>query len=107
MSKATLIEQLALLKGMTLRTGAIHEAQALQLKNWPMLIPDVDKAEAQVDTERKIITYKCETKSSRATKKKRETMDNIVIWTRKILWDDAAVVFILNDKTVYDTRNIE
>jgi hypothetical protein len=107
MSKATLMEQLALLKGMTLRTGAIHEAQALQLKMWPMMIPDVDKAEAQVDTERKIVTYKCEAGSTRATKKKRETMDNIVTWTRKILWDDTVVVFILNNKTVYDTRNIE
>jgi hypothetical protein len=105
MASATFLEQLALLKTMTLRTGSIHEAQALQLKMWPLLIPDVTKAEATVDSERKLVTFKCEATSSRATKKKRETMDNIILWTRKILWDESAVIFVINDKTVYDTRN--
>ncbi len=105
MTSATFLEQLALLKTMTIRTGAIHEAQALQLKMWPLLIPDVAKAEAHVDTERKIVTYRCKTKSNKNAKKRTDTMDNIVTWTRKMLWDDSTVIFIVNDKAVYDTRN--
>lgn len=105
MTSATFLEQLALLKSMTVRTGAIHEAQVLQLKMWPLLIPDVNKAEASVDTERKMVTYKCETDSNRPTKKKAQTMENIAIWTKKMLWDETVVVFTLNGKKVYDSRN--
>lgn len=105
MTAASFKEQLALLKAATVRTGAIHEAQALQLRMWPLLIPDTKSATAKVDTERKIVTYECKTTKAKLTVKAKTIMKNITIWTRSILWDDTTIVFKLNGKVVYDSRS--
>ena len=104
MSAASFKEQLALLKTATVRTGAIHEAQALQLKMWPLLVPGVKSASAKVDTERKIVTFECKSSGNRITKKVRHTILNLTLWTRTLLWDDTVVVFKMNGKVIHDTR---
>ena len=102
---ATLEEQLQLLKGMTVRTGMIHEAQALQLKSWPMLIPNVTKAEARVDTELQTVTFVCESKGLRPSKKAKLMYQNIATWVRNILWNETRIVIQINGKQVFDTSN--
>ncbi len=54
-------QQLALLRGLTKRTGAIHEAQVMQLRLWPFAVdPQLDRAEADVDVEGKQVLYRWE-----------------------------------------------
>ena len=102
---ATISEQLQLLKGMTIRTGVIHEAQALQLKSWPMLIPNVTKAEARVDTDLQMVTFVCEARKVSNAKRTKLLYRNIAEWVRNILWNDTRVIVEINGKKVFDTAN--
>jgi len=102
--KATTPEQqLQLLKAMTLRTGAIHDAQALQLKMWPTLIPGVFKSEARVDVEKKMVMFVCESNANRPTKARRLLFENIDKWVKNILWNETHVVIKINNKKVFDS----
>ena len=111
MGQSSFKEQLALLKIATMHTGAIHEAQALQLKMWPLLIPSVTKAEARVDTDKKMVTFLCKSKMKdkdmrklAATENMRKTCAHVATWTQHLLWDDTTVIIHVNDKVIYDTR---
>ena len=97
-------EQLMQLKAMTVRMGVIHEAQALQLKMWPLLIPDVSKAVSKVDVETKSVIMTCETKKGKKFKKTDQIdllCKNIEEWTRAILWEETVVSIIVNGETIY------
>jgi len=99
-------EQLQYLKGVTVRIGTIHEAQALQLRNYPLMIPGVQKATTKIDTENQIVYYDCEVpKRFRITKPVSTMCKNIVIWTRTILWDNTTIVVKTGDKVIHDTRS--
>lgn len=104
-AKASTEEQLQLLKGMTVRTGMIHEAQALQLRNWPLLIPSVSKAEARVDTENQTVTFACKAGRVYTNKKTKLLYKNISEWVRQLLWPETRVVVEINGKKVFDTSN--
>lgn len=94
-------QQLAYLRSMTIRVGAIHEAQALQLRNWPLLIPGIVKAEARVDVEKKTVIFHCKSKSGKApvTKAMKEVCNKIVMSVQRlILWPDTKVVFKIDGK---------
>lgn len=57
-SMSELQEQMVLLRDLTRKTGAIHEAQALHLKIWPRVqIDNCTFAEAHVDTEACSLKY--------------------------------------------------
>jgi len=103
MTQVPVKDQLQYLKGMTIRTGSIHEAQALQLRNWPLLIPNVVSAEAQVDVEGQSVTFICTSKGTRPTKKQKLTCDNICEWVRTLLWNETKVIIIVNKKTIFDS----
>jgi len=96
-------EQLQYLKGMTVRLGCIHEAQALQLRNYPLLIPNVGKAIVKVNAETKHVIYDCtgKTKNFRKTKKVDEMFQNIYKWTTFIVWDDVEVLIKVNNKELF------
>jgi hypothetical protein len=98
-------EQLQLLKAVTIRTGGIHDAQALQLKMWPTLIPGVYKSEARVNVDKKTVTFVCESKSLRPTKRAKLLYANIAKWTQNILWNETKVIIKINDKAVYNSSN--
>ena len=98
-------EQLLWLKSNTIRTGAIHDAQAFQLKMYPMMLPDVTTAEARVDVERKTVAFVAESSGLRPTKKFRQICEAIETWTRTILWDDTFVTIEVNGKKVYESKS--
>lgn len=51
-------QQLQYLKGVTTRTGGLHEAQVLQLKLWPYTVdPEISDTKAEVDVAHKAIDY--------------------------------------------------
>ena len=94
-------EQLIQLKAITERTGAIHEAQAMQLRMWPLLIPQIQEAQVSVDTDRHYVIIKCKSDKFRNTKKAKLTYSNIETWVQQILWDDTVVFIDVNDRKVY------
>ena len=98
--------QLRYLKGMTEKLNVVHEAQIVQLRNYPVLIPNVKTAETEIDIDNRTVTYKCEseTKIFRKTKKTKIAIENITTWIQTIEWDDTIVELIVNGKSIYDSR---
>ena len=95
-------QQLALLKGVTVKQGAIHEAQVVQLKNYPLLIKGVTSAETSIGD--KLVEYNLFSENLKVTKNTKLAMDKIVELVRKIVWDDTDVVFKVNGNLIKDTR---
>lgn len=108
MSQLSIKEQLMQLKQLTLRLGVIHEAQTVQLRNYPLLIPNIKKATLDLDVERHIVHYTCSSESGkfRRTKKAKDMISNILIWTRTIIWEDTIIEIIVDGKLIYDSREI-
>lgn len=101
MTEDKIFEQLALLKSVTLRTGAIHEAQKVQLLNWPKLIPGV-YGNPVVKWKDRSITMECKSKLKRSNPLVKKTCQNIGEWVRCILWDDTKLTIVINDKAVFE-----
>lgn len=106
MSEIPIKKQLKYLKGVTEKLNVVHEAQIVQLRNYPRLIPNIKNAETSIDIDNKTVIYNCdsETKTFRKTKKTLIAIENVVTWIQTIVWDNTVVEFIVNGKTVYDTR---
>ena len=105
MSNLSIKEQLLKLKSMTLRFGALHEAQVVQIRNYPLLIPGIISAEASVGIERKSVCYHCKSKGNRFknTVKVKESCKRIEMWIRTILWDDAYIEVFVNNRLIYSS----
>jgi hypothetical protein len=104
---SSVLDQLIWLKSNTLRTGAIHEAQALQLRNYPLLLPKAisGTGTASVDIDARTVDYSVEVDGLRPTKKFKQICLAIEKWTRTILWDDTLITIKANNKLVFDSRN--
>lgn len=100
-------EQLSLLKGMTIRTGVIHEAQRLQLEMWPRMSKQIESCTPKANFENKLILLDCKSRTKKFKMSEFETklFENIVLWVRKILWDETIVQIKVNGKTVYDSSD--
>ncbi len=106
MSSIPIKEQLKYLKGVTDRLNVIHEAQVVQIRNYPRVIPNIKEAETKLNIDTRTITYDCVSENPvfRKTKKVRVAIENVVTWIRSVVWDDTTVEFVVNGKSVYDTR---
>lgn len=110
MASVSFKDQLMQLKAMTVRVGSLHEAQVLQLRNYPLLIPRVIKAETEIDPSLKLVTYKCSSDAKgffnrfRKTKEVEDFCKNIEVWVRTIVWDDTIVEIYVDNKTIFDSR---
>ena len=94
-------EQFDQLKAMTVRIGAIHEAQSLQLRNWPLLVPGISSAEVRVDVETKTVKMICKSKGKfRATKLVKRWVRNIEVWTRNILCNETDLIFEVDGRRI-------
>jgi hypothetical protein len=102
---ASVPEQFALLKAMTIRTGAIHEAQRFQLERWPLLsdqiaIPVVVK----IDFDARFVTMECRSKGKYKHKAfEKRLFSEICGWVRTILWDDTRLAVSVNKKILFDS----
>lgn len=100
-------EQLQYLKGLTVRTSVIHEAQALQVRNYPLFIPGVKpKATTKIDTENQIVYYECEPRGKRFNKRVtfNQRCEMITKWVRSVLWDRTTVVVSVSGEVRFDSR---
>lgn len=106
MNEQAMKEQLAMLKGMTVSTGAIHEAQRLQLECWPRMSKQIERCQPKADFETKTIVLECKTFKSKAFKMgafEKRLFQEMVGWVRIILWDDTRLVITVNKKRVFDS----
>ena len=58
MSELPIKQQLRMLKGMTEKLNSVHEAQIVQLRNYPRLIPNIKSAETSIDIDNKTVIYR-------------------------------------------------
>lgn len=104
----TVEEQLMLLKATTIRTGAIHEAQKLQMQLWPRMSNQIAPGVvAKVDPEKKIVILECKSKKKPYNHAEFEAklFNEIVGWVRRIVWDETKVVIKVNGKRLLDSSN--
>jgi hypothetical protein len=103
MTTATIIEQLQHLKALTVRTGAIHEAQALQVRNYPMLVDGITNSETKIDVERKMVIYKIKCKR-KLKEKELVKFKKIEEYIRFVLWPDTLLVVKRGAVVLFDSR---
>lgn len=101
-------EQLQYLKGLTVSTDVIHEAQTMQLRNYPIFIPGVKpQATTKIDVDNQIVYYECEKakKGAKVRKKNFEAKCKVITqWVRAIIWDHTTVVVSVEGEVVFDSR---
>lgn len=104
-TKMNMKEQLAHLKDLTERFNMLHEAQTVQLRNYPLLIPNIKSAEVKINTDFHIVTFHCEEdKKFRLTKKAKAMIGNILLWSRTVVWSDTTLEIFVGDRMIYDSR---
>lgn len=92
------MEQLLLLRGMTKATGALHEAQVLQLKMYPLvMLSNSVSSEFTFDWEKRTVEFAIKTKGKQDKDfdKRMEYLDKSV---KMLLGDEYLVTVKLNDK---------
>jgi hypothetical protein len=108
MSISDVEEQLMMLKRMTVTTGAIHEAQKLQLINYPRMSAKIKAVTTKVDVAKKTVYFECQAKTKvyKSGKFENELFENIVTWVRILLWDESRVVIKVNGKRELDSATM-
>lgn len=97
--------QLGMLKATTERMSVLHEAQLLQIRNYPILLDGIVSAKTSVDISGKTIVYDCEAKGVfRKTAMKKKAFLRIVWMIQQVVWSDTIVELNVNGKPIYDSR---
>jgi len=106
MSNISIKDQLRYLKGMTEKLNTVHEAQVVQLRNYPLLIPNIKKASTTFNFDTHTVTYKCDSVNGkfRKSKKAKIAIENIITWIQSVVWSDTTVEINVDGKDIYDTR---
>lgn len=96
-----ILEQIVLLKDLTKRTGAFHEAQINQLQIWfQLLFDEVDPTIATFtwDIDRQLITYSMKTKIKKYLSLKQKELLILLNSVQSLLGKDWSLLFIVNGK---------
>jgi len=97
--------QLLRLRALTNTTGALHEAQALQLRLWPFTIDsELDKAEAKVDIEGRRIKWTWEAKHSSRWKPDKQYLFRLQELKKSVqlmLGDTWSFTIKMNGRTIF------
>lgn len=97
--------QIAMMKATTERLGVIHEAQLLQIRNYPILLDSIASAQTSIDIETKLVRYDCKTDGTfRRTALKKKAFQRIVWMIQQVVWSDVIVELNVNGKPIYDSR---
>jgi hypothetical protein len=103
------LEQLGHLRALTVRMNIIHEAQALQVRNYPLLIPGVKSAVTEIDIETKTVVYKLTPQNKKfnlSSPKVKKICDNIKIYIQEvILWPNTNVFFTVSDSGAKNVKS--
>lgn len=97
--------QIAMLKATTERMGVLHEAQLLQLRNYPIMFDGITAAKTSVDQANKTIQYECNGADPYRKTAMRKKMFYKLVWMiQQVVWTDVIVEFNVNGKPIYDSR---
>ncbi len=106
-ASASVSQQLQMLQEQTRMTGALHEAQTLQLKMWPLVLFDCATSSFTWDPEKKQVLF---TVSLTKTKKKAtikvltERVEVLNRWVQTLLGDEWHVKLKTSGKGSSDGR---
>lgn len=111
-AQASVRQQLQMLKEQTRLTGALHEAQVLQLKNWPLVVfQDASGSEFTWDPDKKYVAFvvkippRCPSRlRSEAWWKKRVGALNQ--WVQELLGDEWYIKVRVGKKNYSGARSI-
>jgi hypothetical protein len=101
--------QLVMLRDITRRFGAVHDAQALQIRAWPFVVdPSLKKSECAVDVENKTAAFAWEGSSLKMDFKYKARLKQLDINMKFLFGDnwrisvklDGASIFPLKDTNV-------
>ncbi len=97
--------QLATLKATTERLGVLHEAQLLQIRNYPILLDGIISARTEIDQGNKSIKYDCVSSGKfRKTAMRLKMFKKIVWMIQQVVWTDVIVELNVNGNPTYDSR---
>jgi hypothetical protein len=93
-AQASVRQQLQMLKAQTRMTGALHEAQVLQLKMWPMVVFDVALSTSFTwDPDEKVVAFKVDMPKGKKTltwwKPRVEALNS---WVQELLGEDWMIL---------------
>ncbi len=98
-------QQIAMLKATTERMGVLHEAQLLQLRNYPIMFDGITSAKTSVDQGNKTVIYECKGADPFRKTAMRKRMFYKLVWMiQQVVWTDTIVEFNVNGKPIYDSR---
>lgn len=106
-SSSNWFSQLMALRNMTKLTGAIHEAQLLQVKMWPKVLWPTASCEAHItnDVGKGSVHYFITRSGKRITRKDRALVFQLVDWTDTI-FDNWDVQVSINGTSVKGEKNV-
>jgi hypothetical protein len=98
------IEQLMTLKDLTSRTGALYEAQVLQLKMWPQVLLFANTAEFVFNFEDKTLVFKLSDLVSPRPKHWNKRVKLLQSWSKQLLGEEYQVLIELKGKFIGRSR---
>lgn len=108
--KPTAVQQIEMLKELTRTTGALHEAQVLNLKLWPLCVFDMaSTSEFTWDPELKSVTFTMSMPKKAKTPKLSVLKERVTIlnkWVQALLGDEWMIHVKLAGKTYNGSRKI-
>jgi hypothetical protein len=101
----TFTQQLVLLKDLTERFQALHEAQKMQLQLWPFTVdPTIERSMAEVDFDSKTVTFYWMNSKKKIDKKYQERLNALGRNIKDVLLGSSwNTIVILDNKTIYNS----
>lgn len=99
-AESSALDQLLVLRSMTITIGAMHEAQALQLRSYPTLIRGIKNPwTVDVNPKTKKVVYNLVGRFYRSELKTMKEISTMI--SKYILWPETKTEFHINKKKVF------
>lgn len=111
-AQASIPQQLQMLKEQTRLTGALHEAQVLQLKLWPLVVfQNAISSQFTWDPDKKVVIFTISHPAMRAKKAPKldwwkERVTKLNEWVQVLLGDEWMIQVVAGKKTFNGSRKI-
>jgi hypothetical protein len=109
-AKASVEQQIAMLREQTRITGGLHHAQVTQLKMWPMVAFDIIVGSSFTwDPKTKVVKFKLDLPSKPPARKLewwKERVGAVQKWVHSLLGDEWMIQVVAGKKTFNGSRKI-
>lgn len=103
-AKASVAQQLQMLKETTRMTGGLHEAQCLQLKMWPLVVFEAQTSSFTWDPDTKIVLFDVSLMKSNkkpAIKAMTQRVEALNSWVQQLLGDEWIAKVKIDGKVTF------